>query len=47
LKRLEQLLTQVVSKARKLGYTVDEVEKAATVVIAKIKAPRKKAAPKA
>ena len=41
LKRLDQLLTQVVSKARKLGYTVEEVEDAACNVVKKIKGPRK------
>lgn len=41
LKRLDQLLTQVVSKARKLGYSVEEVEKAVDNVVKKIKAPRK------
>lgn len=41
LKRLDQLLTQVVSKARKLGYTVEEVEEAACNVVKKIKKPRK------
>jgi len=41
LKRLDQLLTQVVSKARKLGYTVEEVEAAASGVVKKIKTPRR------
>lgn len=45
LKRLDQLLTQVFSKARKLGYTVEEVEAAGQNVVKKIKAPRKPRAP--